>query len=605
MTQEIRIPDIGDAEDVEVVEILVSAGDQVGEDDPIIVIESDKASMEVPAGITGTIDSITVTVGDKVNEGQVIAKLKEGADGAAEAQEEAQEGQREDEQRERSPDRESSARERAQAKTSPDTEVKDEPQPRAEPEAEPAPSESRPEVEQQQEVEVKVPDVGEAENVEVIEVAVKEGDHVEEGDLLVVVESDKASMEIPSSHAGEVKAVHVSVGTQVDEGTKLVTLLSEAGPDREQAPASAEGRARDREAAPAEERDRDGKSAPPEEKAAPTEEKAAPEKERAAPRAKEGAPAETREPAPEEEAAQSAGTSVYAGPAVRRLARELGVDLASVDGTGNRGRIVKDDVKAHVKERMAGAAAPATAGLPTLPKVDFSRFGEIEEQPLSRTRASGAQNLHRSWINIPHVTQHDEVDVTDLEDFRASLKAEGEQRGVKVTPLAFIIKACCQVLKEFPTVNASLDPSAKTFILKRYYHIGMAVDTPEGLVVPVIRNADQKGIWELSAEVAELAGKARERKLGMNDMQGGSFSVSSLGAIGGTGFTPIINAPEVAILGIGRVTMRPVWKSEAFVPRKMLPLSLSYDHRAINGAEAGRFVARLGELLGDIRRLAL
>jgi len=262
-------------------------------------------------------------------------------------------------------------------------------------------------------------------------------------------------------------------------------------------------------------------------------------------------------------------------------------------------------VKSHVKERLARGAAPAGAALPGMPEVDFSKFGEIEEEPLSRVRARGAVNLHRSWINVPHVTQHDEVDVTDLEDFRASLKAEGERRGVKVTPLAFIIKACCQVLKEFPTVNASLDPAATRFILTRYYHIGMAVDTPDGLVVPVIRDADRKGVWELSAEVVELAEKARARKLGMNDSQGASFSVSSLGAIGGTGFTPIINAPEVAILGVGRLTVRPVWRQEAFMPRKMLPLSLSYDHRAINGAEAGRFVARLGELLGDIRRLAL
>ncbi len=279
--------------------------------------------------------------------------------------------------------------------------------------------------------------------------------------------------------------------------------------------------------------------------------------------------------------------------------------LSAVDGTGHRGRIVKDDVKRFVKSRISGGAAAPGGGLPAMPAVDFSRFGEIEEQPLSRTRASGAQNLHRSWLNIPHVTQHDEADVTDLEEFRASLKAEGERRGTRVTPLAFIIKACCHVLKEFPTVNASLDPSAKTFILKRYYHIGVAVDTPEGLVVPVIRDADRKGIWELSEEVAALADKARNKKLGMNDMQGGSFSVSSLGALGGTGFTPIINAPEVAILGVGRLAVRPVWRDEQFVPRKMLPLSLSYDHRAINGAEAGRFVVRLGELLGDIRRLAL
>lgn len=299
---------------------------------------------------------------------------------------------------------------------------------------------------------------------------------------------------------------------------------------------------------------------------------------------------------------------MYAGPAVRRLARELGADLSAVRGSGNRGRILKDDVKAYVKDRLAaGAGAPvaATGGLPSVPVVDFSRFGEVEEQPLSRIRARGAENLHRSWVNIPHVTQHDDVDVTDLEEFRAGLSEEGKARGIKVTPLAFIIKACCQALKEYPTVNASLDPAAKKFFLKRYFHIGVAVDTPDGLVVPVIRNADQKGVWELSREVSELADKARNRKLSVNEMQGGSFSVTSLGAIGGTGFTPIINAPEVAILGVGRLAVRPQWDGSQFVPRKMLPLSLSYDHRAINGAEAGRFVARLGQLLGDIRLLAL
>ncbi|MFU8814599.1 MAG: dihydrolipoyllysine-residue acetyltransferase, partial [Pseudomonadales bacterium] len=446
-------------------------------------------------------------------------------------------------------------------------------------------------------VDVRVPDIGEAENVEVIEVAVKVGDQIAEDDLLVVVESDKASMEIPSPHSGKVLEVHVSTGSEVEEGTRLVTLeVGEAAAEED----------RDREIAPA------GKEAAAKEKAPRKEEASG--KAEARPKAEEGPKGEQgpkKEAGAEEgrdrEIAPTAGVGVYAGPAVRRLARELGVDLTAVRGSGNRGRIVKDDVKGFVKERLAGApaGAPATGGLPAMPAVDFSKFGEIEEQPLSRIRARGAENLQRSWLNLPHVTQHDDVDITDLEEFRASLRSEGEARGVKVTPLAFIIKACCQVLKEFPTVNASLDPAAKNFIIKRYYHIGMAVDTPDGLVVPVIRDADRKGIWELSAEVVELAEKARNKKLNPSEMQGGSFSVTSLGAIGGTGFTPIINAPEVAILGVSRTTMRPQWNGKEFVPRKMLPLSLSYDHRAINGAEAGRFVARLGELLADIRRLAL
>jgi pyruvate dehydrogenase E2 component (dihydrolipoamide acetyltransferase) len=518
--------------------------------------------MEVPAGVTGTIDSVTVAVGDKVAEGQVIARLKA-----------RQEQPDEQEQPEAQEQRESPAEKAEREEPSRDGESVSEPAPTAEA--------------QQREVDVTVPDIGEAENVEVIEVAVKAGDQVDTDDLLVVVESDKASLEIPSTHSGTVKEVHVSVGTQVEEGTRLVTLEVEAEAQPIQADAPRQ----------AEEKDQPEGKQPPE----PVRDRTAGARE-ALPTSAEVAPGQ----AEEDVAAPAApGTSVYAGPAVRRLARELGVDLAAVEGTGNRGRVVKDDVKAHVKKRMAGGAGAAAAALPGMPEVDFSRFGEIEEQPLSRIRARGAENLHRSWLNVPHVTQHDDVDVTDLEDFRASLKAEGEQRGVKVTPLAFIIKACCQVLKEFPTFNASLDPAAKTFILKRYYHIGMAVDTPDGLVVPVIHDADRKGIWELSAEVTQLAAKARDKKLGVGDLQGGSFSVSSLGAIGGTGFTPIINAPEVAILGVGRLTMRPVWRDEAFLPRKMLPLSLSYDHRAVNGAEAGRFVARLGQLLADIRHLAL
>ncbi len=314
----------------------------------------------------------------------------------------------------------------------------------------------------------------------------------------------------------------------------------------------------------------------------------------------------------EQPAAKSTpGGRIYAGPAVRRLARELGVDLARVKGTGARERIVKDDVKAYVKNVMSAPSgagregAPSGAGIPAIPEVDFSRFGPVEIRPLTRIRAAGAANLQRSWLNLPHVTQHDEADVTELEAFRASLKSDAERRGVKITPLAFIIKACCYALKEFPTFNASLDADARNYVLKGYYNIGFAVDTDEGLVVPVIKGADQMGIWELSEAVADLAGRARDQKLGMDDMQGGSFSVSSLGAIGGTGFTPIINAPEVGILGVARLAMRPVWDGESFVPRKMLPLSLSYDHRAINGAEAGRFVSHLCELLADIRRLSL
>ncbi|MDZ7670219.1 MAG: dihydrolipoyllysine-residue acetyltransferase [Gammaproteobacteria bacterium] len=583
MAQDIQIPDIGDADDVEVVEIIAAAGDEVGEDDPIIVIESDKASMEVPAGKAGVIDSITVSVGDKVSEGQVIAKLKDAEDSGSSGDD--------------------AGDDEASDKEAGDSDKKAQDKKAQEEKADKASSGKSAKSRQ---VEVRVPDIGDAEGVEVIEVAVKAGDTVAENDVLVVVESDKASMEIPSTHAGTVKEVHVSEGSEVEQDTLLVTLETEADQADEQQ--ADEQQADEKPAAKDDKDDKDHKD-----KKDKSDKKS--EKERQPKRAPERKPAsgdrESRDlpptAAPPSPPAHppSSGTSVYAGPAVRRLARELGVDLQAVEGTGNRGRIVKDDVKTHVKTRMSGDGGAAAGALPSMPEVDFSKFGEVEEQPLSRIRARGAENLHRAWVNVPHVTQHDEVDITDLEDFRASLKAEGERRGVKVTPLAFIIKACCQVLQEFPTFNASLDPAAKKFILKRYYHIGMAVDTPDGLVVPVIRDADRKGVWELSAEVVELAEKARDKKLSVNDMQGGSFSVSSLGAIGGTGFTPIINAPEVAILGVSRLTTRPVWQDGAFVPRKMLPLSLSYDHRAINGAEAGRFVTRLGELLSDIRRLAL
>jgi len=562
VAQEIRIPDIGgDVEAVEVVEILVAPGDTVGVDDPVIVIESDKASMDVPAGVAGIIGHIEVAVGDQVSQGQVIARLKESESSEPS---EPTPGQAEEPQ-----------------KAEPEEPVRETP-------------EAKPAGEARRTVEVRVPDIGEAENVEVIEVAVKAGDRIDADAVLVVVESDKASMDIPSPHAGRVVEVHVAEGTQVEQGTLLVTLETvEAGSDgtvETPSPPREKGGARDR---------------------TPTDEAAdaAPETEEVGERsvAQRAAAAAPRPARPAGEVVRAPGAEVYAGPAVRRLARELGAELGAVRGSGHRGRIVKDDVKAYVKERLnAGAAASGGAtGLPPLPVIDFSRFGEVEEQPLSRIRARGAENLHRSWVNIPHVTQHDDVDVTDLEDFRAGLRDEGEARGTKVTPLAFIIKACCHALKEYPTVNASLDPAAKTFYLKRYFHIGVAVDTPDGLVVPVIRNADQKGVWELSREVAELAEKARNRKLTVNEMQGGSFSVTSLGAIGGTGFTPIINGPEVAILGVGRLAIRPHWDGSQFVPRKMLPLSLSYDHRAINGAEAGRFVARLGQLLGDIRLLAL
>ena len=418
-------------------------------------------------------------------------------------------------------------------------------------------------------MDVLIPDIGDAEDVEVIEICVGVGDAVGENDALIVIESDKASMEVPAPFAGTVTDVLVALGDHVNTGDPIMRV------DADEAVAAA----------------------PPE----PVQTPAAAVTETAA--ASDEAVVAPPGPAVEPKVVDGVGAKVYAGPAVRRLARELGVDLTAVPGTGANGRIVKDDVKLFVKKVLN--APPAAPGLVPMPEIDFSRFGEIDTVPLSRIRARGAANLHRSWQHVVHVTQHDEADVTDLEAFRAAVKDEASGLGIKLTPLPFIVKACVHVLKRHPPFNASLDATVTSLILKRYYNIGMAVDTDDGLVVPVIRNADALGIYELAEESTRLAAAAREGKLKPDEIQGASFTVSSLGAIGGTGFTPVVNAPEVAILGVARLATRPVWDGTAFRPREMLPLSLSYDHRAINGAEAGRFVTDLVATLGDIRRLAL
>ena len=416
--------------------------------------------------------------------------------------------------------------------------------------------------------EIRIPDIGDAEDVVVIELCVAPGDRVEADDALIVIESDKASMEVPAGVSGVVEALLVAIDDAVVEGQSIARI-------------EAAGEAAEASAKAATERTKP--QAPPPKSPQP-----------------EPMPPPAAQPAQRPAARRAPGAPVYAGPATRRLARELGVDLSEVTASGARGRIVKDDVKAYVKQRLTSGEG----ALPRLPTIDFSRFGETETMPLSRIRAAGAQNLHRSWLNLPHVTQHDEVDVTELEAHRAALKAEAAERGTALSPLPFLIKACCMALQEFPTFNASLDAAGTHFILKRYTNIGIAVDTEQGLLVPVIKNADTKNIWELAEATADLAAKARSQRLAMHELQGGSFSISSLGTIGGTGFTPIINAPEVAILGIGRLATKPVWDGEGFAPRKMLPLSLSFDHRAINGAEAGRFLAYLAEALTDAERLA-
>lgn len=559
--QDILIPDIGDAENVEVIEVLVAVGDEVRVDEGLIVVESDKASMEVPSPGAGRVESIEVGLGDLVQEGQLIVRLE-----PAEAQVEL-----ESVAPDKSPRQGSSSGSPQGSSQSPPT------------------GSSAPDIERSASTvgdrfEVRVPDIGDAEGVEVIEVAVATGDIVAVDDLLVVVESDKASMEIPSPVAGRVIEVPIVTGAGVSNDTLLVVVETEGHAVDGDSGTSATSRE------------------PPDDPVVrPVSEQVA-------------APPEILKVAEVPEAAGSEAprtpdkaAAVYAGPAVRRLARELGVDLAHVEGSGTQGRVLKDDVHAFVKKRLTGARtdSDAAGGIPRLPEIDFSRFGEVETHALSRIRARGAANLQRSWLNVPHVTQHDEADVTELEAFRRSLKSVAEARSVKLTPLAFIMRAVLHALKEFPTFNASLADGARAMVIKHYYHLGFAVDTDEGLVVPVVRNADQLGVFELAASIAGLSERARDGKLTIEDLSGGSFSISSLGGIGGTGFTPIVNAPEVAILGISRLVTKPRWNGESFEPRSMLPLSLSYDHRAINGAEAGRFIVRLCQLLGDIRHVLL
>ncbi|MFG6176552.1 pyruvate dehydrogenase complex dihydrolipoyllysine-residue acetyltransferase [Halomonas sp. THAF12] len=547
-TVEIKVPDLGGASDVEIIEVAVAEGDEVAEEDPLITLESDKASMDVPSPHAGKIVSFTVKEGDTVSEGDVIGTMQV-AGGADEAPAEA------------------SASEPAS-----------EPAAAAEPEAAPQPAASG----EPQRREVRVPDLGGASDVPIIEVSVSAGSEVDEEEPLITLESDKASMDVPSPYKGKLVELTVKEGDSVSEGD-LIGYIETAG----EAPAP---------------------QAAPQQGAAKRE---APAEKPAASKPAGGSPS------PEAQMASHKprdGKLVHAGPAVRMLARELGVDLGLVKPSGPKERVVKEDVHAYVKQVMAGqakapSAAPAAAeggmGIPPIPDQDFSQFGEVEEKPMGRLMKMGATNLHRSWLNVPHVTQFDEADITELEAFRKSMKAEAEAQGAKLTPLPFLIKACAFALQKFPQFNVSLKSDGETLVHKKYVHIGIAVDTPDGLMVPVIRNADQKSLIELAKESVELAGKAQSKKLKREEMTGGCFTISSLGSIGGTAFTPIVNAPEVAILGVSKASMKPVWDGAAFQPRLTMPLSLSYDHRAVNGADAARFTAFLGQVLTDIRRLLL
>lgn len=424
--------------------------------------------------------------------------------------------------------------------------------------------------------EIRVPDIGNAKNIDVIEILVKPGDEIKKDDALVTLESDKASMEIPSPEAGIVKEVKLKVGDKVSEGSVILLLektATSATKTENKAPAAAEPQA-----------------------PAPT---VAKEEE---PKASESKSTATPPPSPPSNV--ETATNVHAGPAVRRLARELGVELALISPSGPKGRIVKEDVQNYVKSRLA---EPSGGGITiaNFPEIDFAKYGEVTSKPLSRIKKLTGKNLHRSWVTVPHVTQFDMADITELEAFRKSMQKQAELENYKLTPLVFIMKAVVASLQKFPQFNASLDNKGENLILKNYFHIGVAVDTPNGLVVPVIRDVNTKGMGELAKELATISNKAREKGLSPQDMEGGCFTISSLGGIGGTAFTPIVNAPEVAILGVSKASQQPVYQNNTFIPRLMLPLSLSYDHRVIDGAEAARFIVYLAELLADVRKLLL
>ncbi|MBU6501972.1 MAG: dihydrolipoyllysine-residue acetyltransferase [Burkholderiales bacterium] len=557
---EIKVPDIGDFDEVAVIELLVKPGDAVQAEQSLITVESDKASMEIPSSQAGVVKELKVKLGDKVSEGSVVLLLE--AEGAAAAA---------------TPSAPDSAQKTAVAvvpslKSDINTIA-----PAA--------------VARTGAIEVRVPDIGDFKDVAVIEVMVKAGDAVKMEQSLITVESDKASMEIPSSAAGVIKELKVKLGDKVNIGDLLAIFEGQAAVVSTPAPAASAS-------APA-----------PAPAPAPV-----PLSSPASAATAIATPVPAAMPAHDPTTPQ--GHLPHASPSVRKFARELGVPLAEVKGSGPKGRITQDDVQGFTRSVMAGAAqtqaqaarAPAggdgaALGLIPWPKVDFTKFGAVERKELSRIKKLSGANLHRNWVMIPHVTNNDEADITELEAFRVATNKENEKSGVKVTMLAFVIKAVVAALKKFPDFNASLDGDA--LVYKQYFNIGFAADTPNGLVVPVLKDADRKGILQISAEMGELAKKARDGKLGSADMQGGCISISSLGGIGGTHFTPIINAPEVAILGLSKSQMKPVWDGKQFVARLVLPLSLSYDHRVIDGAAASRFNAYLGQVLADFRRILL
>jgi pyruvate dehydrogenase E2 component (dihydrolipoamide acetyltransferase) len=540
---QVVVPDIGDFKEVEVIEILVKPGDAVAKEQSLITLESDKATMEIPSPAEGVVKELKVKVGDKISQGSLILVLDSAGKPRAEGKANAEET------------------------------------PRAEEKAQPAAEKAKTDM-----LTVPVPDIGDFKEVEVIEILVKAGDTVAKEQSLITLESDKATMEIPSPAGGVVRDIKLKVGDKISKGAAILVLEAGEGTAAAAPKAAAQTPAQ-------------AKFAPP---SAP------------APAPVAAAQSVSARPVPREPRDETLAKP-HASPSVRKFARELGVDLAPVQGSGPKGRILHTDVQAYVKNAISRTPTPVAAraggalpfNLPPWPEVDFAKFGPIELKPLPRIQKLSGPYLHRNWISIPHVTQFDEADITELEAFRKAQTVETEKKGFKLTMLAFMIKACVTSLKQYPQFNSSLDKSGENLILKKYFHIGVAVDTPGGLVVPVVRDADRKGVFDIAHELADISKLAREQKLKPGDMQGGTFSISSLGGIGGTAFTPIINAPEVAILGVSRGAMRPVWNGTEFAPRLMLPLSLSYDHRVIDGANAARFSSYLVSVLSDIRKLIL
>ena len=508
----IELPDIGDFDEVEVIEILVSVGDTIAADDSIMTLESDKASMEIPCPSAGTVTQININLGDKIKQGDSLISLETAAESEKSALDDSQS---------------SESIEESSTKLVP----------------------------------VVVPDIGDFDEVEVIEILVSVGDKLNEEDSIITLESDKASMEIPTPVAGTVSSINVNLGDKINLGDLILEIQSSGST----------------KADPATEQPTSAPIAP--------------------------APVKTTAPAPAASANESvsnvpAGDS-HASPSIRKLARELGVDLSKVSGTGQKGRVLETDLKGYVKQIITSGGTGSA--IPRVPVIDFSKFGETEILPLSRINKLSGKHLSACWLNIPHVTQFDEVNIDQMEAFRQEQKA----KGVKLTPLVFIMKAVIQALKQHPRINSSLDESGENLIIKKYFNLGIAMDTPNGLVVPVIRDVDQKSLSDLAKELAETSANAREGKLKPGDMQGAGFTISSLGGIGGTQFTPIVNAPEVAILGVSRSQTKPIWDGKNFVPTLILPLALSYDHRVIDGAQGGRFMADLNSILQDIREILL